>query len=147
MGDVLSEGTSLRIAPQPTLGTDPTAEWTQLQPDKGSIQGFKRENQTVERNIHDPYMGQRKGDVVGWAVKPSFAHDFNKDFADKFAEPIFRCVGAHPGGKSQRVFRPTVVVDGAASNDSFTVAANGDLPDGTVIKARGFTNAANVNCV
>ncbi len=143
MADVLSEGVSLRFAPQPALGTDPTAEWTQLQPDKGSIQGFKRENQTVERNIHDPYMGQRKGGVVGWGVKPQFSHDFNKDFADLMAEAMFRCVGAHPGGKGKRKYRPTVVVDGGAGDDSFTVAALGDLPAKTLIKTRGFANAAN----
>jgi len=143
MADVLSESVSIRMAPQPTLGTDPIAGWVQLQPDKGSIQGFKQELQTVERNIHDPYMGNRKGRVVGWAVKPQFAHDFNKDFADLIAEAIFRCAGAHPGGKGQRLYRPTVVVDGGVSNDSFTVAALGDLPDGTLIKTRGFTNAAN----
>jgi hypothetical protein len=138
MSDVLSEGVVIRMAPQPTLGTTPTAEWTQMQPDKGSIQGMKRENQTVERNINDPYMGQRKGRVVGWSVKPQFAHDFNKDYADIMAEAAFRCVGAHPGGKGQRKYRSTAV-----STSAWTVAANGDLAAGTLVKARGFTNSAN----
>ena len=35
------------------------------------------------------------------------------------------------------------MVDGAAAEDSLTVAANGDLPAKTVIKNRGYTNAAN----
>ncbi|RPH64998.1 MAG: hypothetical protein EHM89_00215 [Acidobacteria bacterium] len=131
------------MAPQPTLGTDPTAGWAQLQIDKASLQNWKKTLQTVERNIHSKFMVPRKGDVVGWSVSPALAHDCNKDFMDLVAEPAFRCVGQHPGGTDQRVYRPTVVVDGGGSNDSFTVPSNGALPNGVLIYARGFTNTAN----
>lgn len=143
MSDVPSEGVVIRMAPQPTLGTDASAEWVQLQIDKGSLQKWNRSLQTIERNIHDPYMVNRKGRVIGWQVMPQFAHDFNKDFADLHAEPMLRCVGQHPGGKGQRKYRPSAVVDGGVSDDSFTVPALGDLPTKTVIRTRGFTNSAN----
>lgn len=143
MADVLSEGLVVRMAPQPTLGTDPTAEWVQLRPDKGSLQGWEKTLQTIEQQQIDPYMVDRIGRVVGWAVSPQFSHDFTKDFADLFAEPMFRCAGAHPGGKGQRKYRPSAVVDGGAGEDSFTVAALGDLPNKTLIKSRGWVNAAN----
>lgn len=143
MGKVLSEAVGLRMAPQPTIGTDPTAEWLQLQPNKGSLNGWKRANETVERNIHSKNMTREAGDVVGWKVNPSFAHTFNKDFADSHAEAAFRCVGIHPGGTSVRRFRPTAAVDGGGSADSFTVASGGALPENTLIYVRGFANAAN----
>lgn len=143
MGDVLSESITLRVAPQPTLGTDPTAGWATLQIDKGSLQNWKRMNVTVERSIHSKFMVPRKGDVIGWTVSPSFDHDCNKDFMDLFAEPSMRCVASHPGGKGQRVYRPTAVVDGGASEDSYTVAALGDLPANVLIYARGFDESGN----
>jgi len=143
MANVLSESIALRLAPQPTLGTDPTAGWTQVQIDKGSLQNWKRTLQTVERNIHDKNMVPRLGSVVGWTVSPAFAHDCNKDFMDLVAEPAMRCSGAHPGGNDQRLFRVTAVTDGGGSADGFTVAANGDLPAQTLVKTRGLAEDAN----
>ena len=143
MSRVPSEGIVVRMAPQPTLGTAPTAEWTQLQIDKGSLQNWKRTLQTVERNIHDKAMVPRKGSVVGWSVSPAFAHDPNKDFMDLIAEPAMRCVGSHPGGQDKRKYRPTAVADGAAAEDSFTVAADGDIPDQSLVYTRGFAEDDN----
>lgn len=144
MGKVLAEVVGLRMAPQPVIGTDPTAEWTQLQPNKGSLQGIKRANETVERNIHSKNMTREAGDVVGWKVNPQFAHTFNKDFADSHAEAAFRCLGIHPCGVTQRRIRPTVAVDGGAGVDSFTVPNTGvALPANALIYVRGCANAQN----
>lgn len=143
MSDVLSEGLALRFAPQPDITADPTAGWWQARPDKGSMQGWEKTLQTVEDTPIDPNMVDRQGEVVGWSTSPQFSHVLSKDFADAFAEPLLRCVGAHPGGKGQRVYRPTAVVDGGAGEDSLTVGANGDLPAKTIIKNRGYTNDAN----
>jgi hypothetical protein len=143
MGDVPSEGLALRIAPQPDITADPTAGWVQLRPDKGSLQGWEKTLQTVEDTPIDPNMVDRQGEVVGWSCSPQFAHVLSKDLADLFAEPMLRCVGAHPGGKGQRVYRATAVVDGAAGEDSLTVPANGDLPGKTVIVNRGYGQPAN----
>lgn len=143
MGDVPSEGLALRFAPQPDITADPTAGWWQARPDKGSLQGWEKTLQTVEDTPIDPNMVDRQGEVVGWSCSPQFAHVLSKDLADNFAEPMLRCVGAHPGGKGQRVYRPTAVVDGAAGEDSLTVPANGDLPAKTVIVNRGYGEDAN----
>lgn len=142
MANVPSEGITIRMAPA-TLGTVPTAEWQQLQIDKGSLQNWKRTLVTVERDIHDPYMVDRQGDVVGWTVQPQFAHDINKDLIGLVAEPAFRCVGQHPGGKDQRKYHVSAVVDGDSSSDSFTVASNGALPDGVLVKGWGFAEDDN----
>lgn len=143
MGDVQSESIALCLAPQPTLGTDPTAEWSKLQIDKSSLQNWKRSLQTVERNIHSKFMVQRKGSVVGWTVMPAFRHDCNKDFMDLVAEPALRCAAKHPGGKGQRRYRVSAVVDGGVGVDSFTVPALGDLPEGTLVKVRGSAYSQN----
>lgn len=144
MGKVLSEAVTLRMAPQPTLGTDPTAGWVQLQVDKGTIQQWKKQLETVERSIHSKNMTMEAGDVVGWKVSPSFAHCFNKDFADLHAEAMMRCVGQHPGGADQRVVRWTAAVDGGGSEDSFTHAAlAAALPAGTLIHVKGSAYSGN----
>jgi hypothetical protein len=143
MGDVPSEGIALCLAPQPVLGTDPTAEWTKLLIDKGSLQKWKRSNQTVEKNVHSPYMVARKGSVVGFGVNPAFRHDCNKDFMELVAEPTMRCNAKHPGGKGQRRYRVQAVVDGGVGVDSLTVAALGDLAAGTLMKIRGSAYPQN----
>lgn len=143
MAKVLAEAVGISMAPA-TLGTTPTSGWTKLQPDKGSIQNWKKQLEIVERNIHSKNMTREKGDVVGYKVTPSFAHDFNKDYADLHAAPAFRCVPQHPGGAGQRVIRVTDAVDGGVSADSFSHAAlTSALPTGTLIYVRGMTNAAN----
>lgn len=142
MANVPSEGISLRLAPA-TKNVVPTAEWQQAQIDKGSLQNWKRTLITVERDIHTPYMVKRQGDVVGWTVAPSFAHDINKDLLDLIAAPAMRCVGQHPGGTDQRKYRVSAVVDGGVGDDEFTVAANGALAAGLLIKPRGLLNEQN----
>jgi hypothetical protein len=144
MGKVLSEAVGLILAPQPTLGTDPTAGHVKLQPDKGTIQNWKKQLETVERNIHSKNMTREAGDVVGWKVAPSFAHCFNKDYADLHAEAMMRCVGVHPGGADQRTVRWTAITDGGGSADGLTHAALAQaLPAGTLIHVKGSAYAAN----
>lgn len=143
MGKVLSEAVGLSMAPHPTIGTDPTAEWMKIQPEKGSLTGMKRQNETVEDTIYSKNMTPEAGDVVGWKVSPSYAHKVNKDWLDLHAGPLFRCLAVHPGGTGVRRFRPSAVVDGAALPDSFTVAAGGALPANTLIFVRGSGIATN----
>lgn len=137
MGKTNAEAVGLCMAPQPVLGTDPTAEWMRLQPEKGTLQNVKRQNETVEDTVHSKAMTQKKGDVVGWKVAPQYGHKVNKDWLDLHAGPMFRCIGVHPGGKGVRRYRVTAVVDGGAAEDSLTVAALGDLPANTLIFVRG----------
>lgn len=143
MGKVLSEAVGLAMAPHPTIGTDPTAEWMKIQPEKGSITGWGRKNEVVEDTIYSPNMTPEAGDVVGWKVNPSYSHKVNYEWLNLHAGPLFRCIGAHPGGKNNRRYRVSAVVDGGGSADSFTVPALGDVPVRTLIRVRGSRIAAN----
>lgn len=143
MGKVLSEAVGLCMAPQNAIGTDPVAEWMKIQPDKGSLTNIKRQNETVEDNIYSKNMTPEKGDVVGIKVGPSYAHKVNKDWLDLHASPLFRCLAVHPGGKNNRRYRVSAVVDGGVAEDSFTVPALGDLPANTLIFVRGSSIAQN----
>lgn len=144
MGKVLSEAVGVCLAPQPTLGTDPVAEYVKVQPDKGSIDGWTKDLEIVERNIHSKNMTREDGEVIGWKVMPKFAHDLNKDYVDLHAEPMMRCAAKHPGGANQRKVRITAVVDGGVGVDSFSHAALASaLPAGTLIHGKGFANSQN----
>ncbi len=143
MADYLSEAVEVRIATEAVRGTAPASGWLRLQVDVGGLQGFERKYTDVERDIFSVNATQEKGDHVAYEVTPSLVHDLNKDFVDAFAPAAYRCVTKHFGGTGLSFFRPSAAVDGAGSNDSFTVAASGALPDGVLIKPSGFTNDEN----
>jgi len=143
MVDYISEGVEVCIGAETTRGTAPSSGWSKLQVDVGGVSGLERTYVDVERDIHSVNATQEKGDHVAYSVEPSLTHDLNKDFVDAIAQPSFRCDAKHLGGTGLSLFRPTAVVDGGVSADSFTVAALGALPDGMLIKGRGFTNSGN----
>ncbi len=144
---VLSELATVRMALEAagTPGTAPSTLWTQLQPNPGGIQNFEPVFDTVERDPLSKYFSDEKGDNVGLRAEPKIVHDWNKDLMDLVATSMFRTNAKHPGGTALSFFRPTVVVDGGGSDDSYTVAASGDLAAGRLIFARGFgTTAAQI---
>lgn len=143
MADYLSEAVDVCLALESTRGTHPTTGWIKCQIDVGGISGWQRSYTDVSRDIHSVNATLEKGDHVAYSVEPTLTHDMNKDFVDTIAEPAWRANAKHIGGQDRSLFRPTVVVDGGGSNDSFTVAADGDIPDGLLIYTRGFTNSAN----
>jgi hypothetical protein len=139
MSETLAEATGLVLAPEVTLKTPPGAgTWVTAQPNPGGIAGFEPLTKTVERDPLSKFATPEKGDVVGLDVELSITTDLNKDTVDLVAESVFRCTGKHPGNKSQRLYRPTAV-----TSTGYTVPAAGDLSNGLLIYARGFTNAAN----
>lgn len=139
--DYLSEAVTVRVAPEAVRGTSSATGWQALQVDVGGVSGFRRNMTDVERDIHSVNATMEKGDHVSYGVSPSLVHDINKDFIDTFAAGAYRCVPSHLGGTGLSKFRPSAAVGGAA--DSFTVAANGALPNGMLVYTRGFANAAN----
>lgn len=141
--DYLSEAVTVRLAPETVRGVQPTAGWAQVQIDTGGISAWQRSYTDVERDVHSVNATLEKGDHVAYEVVPQITHDPNKDLIDLIAAPAWRCVPKHFGGSGQSFFRPSAVVDGGSDEDSFTVAADGDLPDGILIHARGFANSAN----
>ncbi len=143
MADFLSEAVALRVATESTKGTAPSSGWQEIQPNAGSLTDFGKQYTDVERDTYSKRLMVEPGDHVTKAVAFSIAHDLNKDAADTFLASAFRCVVAHFGGSDQSLFRPSAVADGDADEDSFTVAADGDVPDGVLIYARGFDTSAN----
>ncbi len=138
-----SEAAAVVLARETTLGTAATTGYVQIQPNPGGIQGWTPALVTVERDPLSKYASREKGDNVGLDAAPKIVHDLNKDSIDLNAEAIFRSAGKHPGGSGTAFFRPTAVVDGGGSADSFSVAAGGAVASGTLLYGRGFTNAAN----
>lgn len=141
--DYISEGAELVVATESARGTAPSSGYVKLQVDVGGLSGFERKYTDVERDIHSLNATQEKGDHVAYEVTPSLTHDINKDFIDAIAAPAFRCTAKHIGGTGLSLFRPTVVVDGGVGVDYFTVASLGAIPNGMLIRTRGFIAAAN----
>jgi hypothetical protein len=138
MANYLSEAVTVRLAPESVAGVHPTSGWAQLQVDAGGVTGWRRTLQTVEREIHTVNATDEKGDLVAYTVEPALTHDINKDLADLIAAPSWRCNAAHFGGTGLSLFRPSAV-----TSTGYTVAASGDLANGLLVYARGFTTAAN----
>ncbi len=140
-----AEAASVVLARETTLGTAATSGYVQVQPNPGGIQAWAPALVTVERDPLSKYASREKGDHVGLDAAPKLVHDLNKDSLDLHAELIFRSAGKHPGGTGVAFFRASATLDGGGSADTFTVlpSTGSDLAAGTLIYARGFTNAAN----
>lgn len=138
MADFLSEASALRVASEATKGTAPSTGWQEIPPNSGTLTDFGKDYVDVERDTYDQTLMIREGDHVAKNVAFTITTDLNKDSADTFLPSAFRCVVAHLGGNDVSLFRPTAV-----TSTGYTVAADGDLPDGLLIYARGFDTAAN----
>jgi len=135
---VLSDGTGVLLARESSLGVQPTAGWQQIQINPGGITEWTRDNVEVDRAPLSPNLTPEAGEVVGYNVAPKLAGDLTRDMMNVIREPMFRSLTKHAGGKGQSRYPVTGV-----TSTGFTVASLGDLPNGTLIKATGFTNAAN----
>lgn len=138
-----AEAAQIVLARESTLGTAATTGFVQVQPNPGGIQDWHPDLVTVERDPLSKYASREKGDHVGLNATPKLVHDLNKDWLDIHAELIFRSAGKHNGGSGTAFFRPTAIVDGGGSADSFSVASGGAVPSGTLLYARGWTTPAN----
>lgn len=143
MSDYPSEAVTARLSTESTRGVHPTSGWWTAQVDVGGISGFEPAFQDVERDIHSVNATMESGDHVAYTVAPQLVHDCNKEFLDGVAGPVYRANAAHLGPNGVSLFRPTAVVDGGGGNDSFTVAASGDIGNNMLIYTRGFTNSGN----
>lgn len=139
-----SEATGYLVARESTLGTAPASGWLRLQPNPGGIQGFQPEYVDVNRDPLSKFATDEKGDHVGLNANLTLVHDLNKDLADTFAEGWTRSAAKVPGDEpTTAIYRPTAFVDGAGSQDSLTVASDGDLADGLLVIVRGAVNSGN----
>lgn len=117
--------------------------WLMLQPNPGGISAFRANMESVNRNPLSKNLTDEAGDIVGFSVAPQITHDLTLDFARFFLGDWFRALGKYIGGSGTGFFRPSAVVDGGGSADSFTVAAGGALVAGALVRGKGFASAAN----
>ncbi len=140
-----AEAVGVRIATESAPGTAPSSDWTlALQPNPGGIKGFTRKNDTVERDPLSVYGANEKGDIVGHKAEIQLTVDFTPDVCRYMAPSMFRSAADVCGGATTSTTRPTAVVDGGGSADSFTHAAlSAALAAGILIRTQGFANSAN----
>jgi hypothetical protein len=144
MGKAKSEATTIRLSPETAWGVAPGAGgWVRTGVNPGGITDWESKNTYVERDPLSTYAAREKGDLVGRTVEPKLTHDLVKDWIDLHAAPVFRCAAKHNGGTGQRLYHITAVVDGGVGADSFSVAANGAITAGRLVRARGLANAQN----
>ena len=138
MALVKSDFSTVALAPETTLGVAPTTGWGIFQPQRDGVQEWGPQLRATTREPLGKYATREKGAVVGRDAAVSIAHDLTKDWADLNAPLAWRVVPKHPGNTGESLFRPTAV-----TATGYTVASLGALPNGTLVFARGFTNAAN----
>lgn len=138
MSRVLSDAVTLTVAEESSFATAPSSNWVQIQPNRGGIKGWQNKYKTEERDPLSKLLTMERGEIVGQDVEPEIEHDLNKDLVDIIAGSMFRVVAKHTGNKGQTLYRPTAV-----TSTGYTVAADGDLTAGLLIKAQGFPTAAN----
>lgn len=126
----------------PKTASTGAKSWIQLQPNPGGIEP-DADYENESRNILSKNLTDEAGDIVGLTVSPKLKHDLTLDFARFFAGDWFRCIAKYPGSSGTGFFRPSAVVDGGGSEDSFSVAANGAIGNGVLVRAKGMLNAAN----
>lgn len=143
MAQSLTEGTNLAIVQETTMGATvpPETGWHNLQPN--SYGDFGASYTKTGRVPITKNRQLQKGVLTDADTALPFETDLTKDVLDRFLPAIFMGAVKHSGGSGQSFWAPTAAADGGGSEDSFAVAADGDVPDGTLIYSRGWVNAAN----
>jgi len=131
-----------------TFNVQPTTGWRTNQPNSDGIQGFIALDKKVARQPLSPNMQREKGDIVDRDANPKIVHDLTKEWLDDFAPGSLLSLEKWPGGTGvgRWAVTPTatgVVAVTAVAAGAYTVASGGALTAGTLLFARGFTNAAN----
>lgn len=134
-----SEAVGLRLALETGgLGVSPTTGWLTMQPDQAGIADFYLKVTTVAPSPLSTLRQMEAPELVDADAMPKVTADLTMDHLYAIREPAMLVVPKHSGGTGQSRFAVTAV-----SSTVYTVAALGALPAGTLISAKGFTNAAN----
>jgi hypothetical protein len=131
MGRVLTNNVTLAVAPETTFNTQPTAGWMIIEPT--SIGKFGPTLTKLTRTPISKNRQHRKGALTDLNSSVEFEVDVTYDHLKMFVEGLMFSVA-----KGGTIFPVTGV-----TATGFTVAAGGNLPDGTLISVRGCANAAN----
>lgn len=138
MSTAKAQAAQVLIAREATPGTTPTTGWMKLEPNPSGIQNFHPDNAYLARNVLSPYMTDEKGDIVGLTAAPTIVHDLNIGWLDILGPSLVRSQPKVPGNQGVQIYYPTAV-----TGTGFTVTADGDLPDGTLIQVEGCSTASN----
>lgn len=138
----------LGSAPETTYAVSPTAMWRTHQPTSGGIQDFYANDTQLARNVLSPNMMREAGEIVDRDCAPKMVHELTKEWADHWAAGSLLSLEKWNGGTGTGRFAVTptaigVVALTAVAAGAYTVASGGALQAGTLVFARGFTNAAN----
>lgn len=135
--------TGFRAVREATLGaaTPPTSGWFKVEVNTPSEAGAQIT--TTPRTPISEDRARRKGVITDLDSPFAFQQDLTLEALEEFLPAALKADYKHPGGSGVAFFRPTAVVDGGGSEDSFTVAADGDVVNDLLIRARGFTNSGN----
>lgn len=135
---VKAQASTLCVAQQSAWGTYPTSGFHVVQPNPGTLTGWKMDGVFVERNPQSKNAMPEKGDLVGVNATPSLGTDVNKDSLMLWAGAMLKCVPKEPCSTGQSLYRPTSV-----TTTAYVVPTNGAVPAGYLLFAEGFTLAAN----
>lgn len=143
MGEVISDGLNVAVVEETSQGASPppTSGWLNLECDAVGDPGpqykkMARNPFTITRQLRRPF-------ISGLDCALSLDLDATKDHFDAFGEAMFKSEWKHSGGTGQSKFAVAAAVDGGGGVDSFTVAADGDLAQRTLVVVRGMTNPEN----
>lgn len=143
MAESNAEGINVAAVEESSQGASPppTTNWLNLEADAIGDPGpaykkMARSPFTITRQLRRPF-------ISGLDCALTLDVDAIKDHVDFFGEAMFKSAWKHSGGTGQSKFAVTAAVDGGGGVDSFTVADDGDLAEGTLIVTRGLTEPEN----
>src|SRR5690242_4668594 len=95
---VNAESISLLVAPESSLGTQPTSNWQTLQPNAGGLDGFYLHTKTVARSPLTKLRQMEASEIVDADATPKITHDVTKDLIDAFATGLLLATPKSTGG-------------------------------------------------
>ncbi len=138
MGRVLTNNTAFAVAREATLGVLPGSPiWKTLEPN--GIPNFGSDVTKVAREPISKDRQRRKGTTTDLDSGVELEHDTTMEVLYDFIEGF--CFAAFNGPIKWSAIDTDQVT--AVVSTGYTVSANGDEPDGTLIYARGFDIAGN----
>lgn len=138
-----SNATGLRFAEEASLKTLPGSPiWYPLEPN--SYSDFGGEIATVARNPINPSRQRKKGVVTDLDASGGFNQDLTFDNTTRLLQGFFFADAREKKSTAPLNSTATVLTGVVASTDTYSAASGlTGFPAGTLIKASGFTQAAN----
>lgn len=127
-----SNKTTLSFAVEDSIGVLPTTpDWYNIE--RNDLSTFGASISTVSRNPVSQDLMEQEGAVSDLDSAVGFQTDLTISAFNNFAQGMFYSVW-----KAQTEFTPTAV-----TTTGYTVASGGDLPAGTLVYAKNFSNSEN----